>query len=207
MRRILFAAIALSCALPLTGHAQTARAPVYQQPLSTQAVEDVQARLQQLGYYGGPVDGVWGGSTRDAIERFQNTRHLAASGELNQATVTAMGLDPDRLMARGYAARPAPPAATTAPATVDRATTRAVQAQLRRAGLYHGPVDGVWGRNTRLALEDFQRQHGEAVTGEPSHDTLVALGLRPQGAMSGSSVAPSDGAERLNHEELERGGQ
>jgi peptidoglycan hydrolase-like protein with peptidoglycan-binding domain len=82
MRRILFAAIALSCALPFTGHAQTARAPVYQQPLSTQAVEDVQARLQQLGYYGGPVDGVWGGSTRDAIERFQNARHLAASGEL-----------------------------------------------------------------------------------------------------------------------------
>lgn len=205
MRRILFAAIALCCALPLYGHAQTARAPVYQQPLSTQAVEDVQTRLQQLGYYGGRVDGVWGQSTRAAIERFQNTRHLAVSGELNQATVTAMGLDPDRLMARGYAPSPAPRVATAAPSP-DPATTRAVQAQLRRAGLYHGPVDGVWGRDTRLALQDFQRQHGEAVTGEPSRDALVALGVEPQRAMAGSSVPPN-GAERLNREELERSGQ
>jgi hypothetical protein len=92
-----------------------------------------------------------------------------------------MGLDPDHT--GSFTPGPAP--------RLDPTTTRAAQKQLRRLGLYHGPVDGIWGRNTRLALEHFQRQHGEAVTGEPSRDTLVALGLEPQVAMSGSSVPPT----------------
>jgi hypothetical protein len=92
-----------------------------------------------------------------------------------------MGLDPDHT--RGFTPGPAP--------RLDPTTTRAAQLQLRRLGLYHGPVDGIWGRNTRLALKHFQRQRGEAVTGEPTRDTLVALGLEPQVAMSGSSVPPT----------------
>lgn len=208
MKRVLLAAIALSSAVPLAAQAQTANAPVYEQPLSTTAVQDVQNRLQRLGYYNGPIDGVWGGSTRAAVERFQSARHLAGAGTLNEATVTAMGLDPDRLLARGYT--PAPRTATaapTAPARVGPVTTRAVQTQLRQRGLYRGPVDGVWGPGTRAGVADFQRQRGYPVTGAPSRDTLIALGLRPEDFMAGSSVPPGDGAERLNHEELERVGR
>jgi peptidoglycan hydrolase-like protein with peptidoglycan-binding domain len=102
-----------------------------------------------------------------------------------------MGLDPDHLPARGSTPSPTPRLATAAPSPVDPTTTRAAQMQLCRLRLYHGPVDGIWGRNTRLALEHFQRQHGEAVTGEPSRRTLMALGLKPQLAMSGSSVPPT----------------
>jgi len=206
MKRVLLAAIALSCALPLAGQAQPAKAPVYQQPLSASAVEDVQGRLQQLGYYNGPIDGVWGDNTREAVEHFQNARHLAVSGALNQATVTAMGLDPDRLMARGYTPQPqpAPRVATATPARVGPVTTHAVQQQLGRLGFYRGPVDGVWGRNTHLAMADFQHRHGLAATGEPSRDSLVALGLKPEQFMSGSSVPPNDDADHLNQTELER---
>jgi hypothetical protein len=103
-----------------------------------------------------------------------------------------MGLDPDH--AGGFTPGPAPRVATAAPSTVDPTTIRAAQMRLRRLGLYHGPVDGIWGRNTRLALKDFQREHGEAVTGELSRDTLVALGVEPQVAMSGSSVPPTQRA-------------
>jgi len=59
------------------------------------SVRAIQARLRSLGFYNGAVDGVWGGSTQAAIERFQQGRGLQVNGQLNPATVSAMGLAPD----------------------------------------------------------------------------------------------------------------
>jgi peptidoglycan hydrolase-like protein with peptidoglycan-binding domain len=117
MKRLMVLAIALCAgAMPMAALAQSGERPTYEKPLSAQAVRDVQARLKALGYYGGAVDGAWGPGTRAALERFQRDRRLAVTGQLDQATVTAMGLDPDRLQARGYEPRPAAPQerATTA---------------------------------------------------------------------------------------------
>ncbi|HEX7969464.1 MAG TPA: peptidoglycan-binding domain-containing protein [Stellaceae bacterium] len=188
-------------AMPLASQAQSANGPAYEKPLSAQAVHDVQARLKALGYYRGPADGAWGPSTRAAVERLQRDRHIAVTGQLNQATVTAMGLDPNRLMARGYEPRPAAPNERAA-VTVGPQTTQAVQARLRRAGYYRGPVDGVWGPNTRVALERFQRDRRLPVTGAPSRETLIALGLDPDRFMAGSSTR--NDADRLNRRELDR---
>ena len=52
----------------------------------------VQARLQALGFYNGAIDGVWGPGTQSAIERFQQGRGLQPNGQLNPATVSALGL-------------------------------------------------------------------------------------------------------------------
>ncbi len=38
-------------------------------------------------------------------------------------------------------------------------------------GFDPGPIDGMRGRRTRLALLQFQEQAGLAVTGELDHDT------------------------------------
>jgi len=200
MKRLMVLAVALCAgAAPMAALAQAER-PTYEKPLSAQAVGDIQMRLHALGYYGGPADGVWGPGTRSAVERFQRDRRLAVTGQLNQATVTAMGLDPDRLQARGYAARPAAPREA---AEVGPRTTEAVQTRLRRAGYYRGAVDGVWGSNTRIALEHFQRDRRLPVTGRPSRETLAALGLDPDRRMSGSSL-PRNEADRLNRRERER---
>jgi peptidoglycan hydrolase-like protein with peptidoglycan-binding domain len=59
------------------------------------SVQAIQARLRSLGFYNGAVDGVWGGSTQAAIERFQQGRGLQPNGQLNPATITALGLAPD----------------------------------------------------------------------------------------------------------------
>ena len=77
----------------------TAAAPVPQpaDQLRPASVRAIQARLRALGFYGGAVDGVWGGSTQAAIERFQQGRGLQPNGQLNPATVAAMGLAPDAL--------------------------------------------------------------------------------------------------------------
>ncbi len=212
MKRIVLISLALA-AVPLSActrsaaspayHPAAAAPPRYEQPVSTGAVYDVQRRLSELGYYRGPIDGVWGGETRSAVERFQANRRLAVSGDLNEATVTAMGLDPRRVLARNYAPPPAPgyerPAANVGPVT-----TRAVQEQLRRVGFYHGPVDGVWGQDTRLAMEEFQHQRGLRVTGTPTRQAMNALGLRSEAFMSGSSVPPPSVADELNREEYSR---
>ncbi len=52
------------------------------------------------GSHGGGVDGVWGASTQVAIERFQQGRGLQPNGQLNPATISAMGLGPDVLAYR-----------------------------------------------------------------------------------------------------------
>lgn len=184
-------------------HPTAAAPPRYEQPASNGATYDVQRRLSELGYYRGPVDGVWGGETRTAVERFQANRRLAVTGDLNEATVNAMGLDSRRVLGRNYVPPPAPgyerPTANVGPVT-----TRAAQEQLRRIGFYHGPIDGVWGQDTRLAMEEFQHQRGLRVTGTPTRQAMNALGLRSESFMSGSSVPPPSAADELNREEYSR---
>jgi peptidoglycan hydrolase-like protein with peptidoglycan-binding domain len=68
--------------------------------LRSTSVQAIQARLRSLGFYNGAVDGVWGGGTQAAIERFQQGRGLQPNGQLNPATVAAMGLAPDALAYR-----------------------------------------------------------------------------------------------------------
>jgi peptidoglycan hydrolase-like protein with peptidoglycan-binding domain len=197
-RLILAAAAGLACAAPIA--VASAEQPTYEQPLSAGAVHDVQARLHALGYYNGPADGVWGGGTRTALERFQRDRRIAATGQLNQATVTALGMQADRLVNRGYEPRPAPLSEPVV-ANVGPQTTRAVQTRLREMNLYHGPVDGAWGRGTASATAEFQRERRLAVTGTPDRQTLAAMGFNPDSFLAGSSVPPAD---HLNREELQR---
>jgi peptidoglycan hydrolase-like protein with peptidoglycan-binding domain len=61
-------------------------------------VRAVQSRLRALNFYRGEEDGIWGGSTQAALERFQQGQGLQASGQLNPATITALGLDPNLLV-------------------------------------------------------------------------------------------------------------
>ncbi len=50
-------------------------------------VAGAQARLNQLNFPTGPVDGVLGPKTGDALRRFQQTWGLAATGALDEATI------------------------------------------------------------------------------------------------------------------------
>ncbi len=60
----------------------------------------MQSRLLALNFYSGAVDGIWGASTQSAIERFQQGRGLQPNGQLNPATVTALGLSADAISFR-----------------------------------------------------------------------------------------------------------
>jgi peptidoglycan hydrolase-like protein with peptidoglycan-binding domain len=71
--------------------------PLQERRLSAAEIRNLQARLGQLGYYRGPVDGVWGPGMQSALQRFQQSSGIQVSGRLNRQSVTAMGLNPDDL--------------------------------------------------------------------------------------------------------------
>lgn len=52
----------------------------------------VQARLQQYGYYSGPLDGIFGQATYDAVTWFQRRNALTPDGVVGAATAAALGI-------------------------------------------------------------------------------------------------------------------
>jgi peptidoglycan hydrolase-like protein with peptidoglycan-binding domain len=72
--------------------------PIVASSLSSASIQAIQARLRDLNYYRGPVDGLWGANTQEAIERFQEGRGIQPNGQLNPMTVAALGLDPKILV-------------------------------------------------------------------------------------------------------------
>lgn len=155
----------------------------YTQPLSPTALTQVQERLRQTGAYSGRADGVWGPDSQSALERFQQSRGLQVTGQLNQATAATLGLNPAELLAArpgaagGTGIDPAPAAAASN--TLSRSAVRNVQARLKSLGFYRGQVDGAWGAGTQSAIERFQQGRGLQSTGQINPVTAQALGLDP----------------------------
>jgi len=55
-------------------------------------------------------------------------------------------------------------------------TIRKVQEALKKAGYYHGSIDGVWSLESKLATRDYQKANGLAVT-RLSIETMKSLGI------------------------------
>jgi hypothetical protein len=61
-------------------------------PMQDPTVTAVQKQLTQLGYYNGPVDGIYGPTTRDAVAKFQIDKQLDVNGSLSAQTLQSLGL-------------------------------------------------------------------------------------------------------------------
>lgn len=55
-----------------------------------QAVRDVQAVLQSLGFYNGAIDGIYGDRTARAVTAFQRSRRLVGDGQVGALTWQAL---------------------------------------------------------------------------------------------------------------------
>ncbi|MGH9675514.1 MAG: ankyrin repeat domain-containing protein, partial [Candidatus Acidiferrum sp.] len=62
-------------------------------PTTKENVQQVQRRLQVLGYDSGSADGVMGSRTITALKAFQSQHSLPATGALNQETLEALGVE------------------------------------------------------------------------------------------------------------------
>ena len=71
-------------------------------------------------------------------------------------------------------------------------SVRDVQQELKQAGLYNGTIDGVWGPESRNAMQQYQKQHGLYASGQLDHDTLQAMRGDNGAIQSGSSGNDSD---------------
>lgn len=63
-------------------------------PAPDPTVTAVQTQLGEQGYYSGPVDGLFGPTTRDAVARYQTAQSLTVTGSLTPDTLRALGLPP-----------------------------------------------------------------------------------------------------------------
>jgi peptidoglycan hydrolase-like protein with peptidoglycan-binding domain len=171
----------------------------YAQSLAPDALMRVQDRLRQLGVYGGRVDGVWGPDSQAALERFQQSRGLQVTGQLNEATAATLGLRPAELLEasrggpaapdRGAGAEAGPAAALAGLGELSPGAVRAVQARLRALGFYRGGVDGIWGPATQAAVQRFQEGRALQPTGQLNPATVQALGLDPGRPAAGAAPA------------------
>jgi hypothetical protein len=64
-------------------------------PVADTTVQAVQTELTQLGYYNGPVDGIFGPTTRDAVAKYQMDKQLEVTGSLSPDTLQSLGVPPD----------------------------------------------------------------------------------------------------------------
>lgn len=62
------------------------------QAQSPQVVRRVQRELKQKGFDAGPVDGQWGPLTERGVKRFQESNNIRASGQLDERTLSALGV-------------------------------------------------------------------------------------------------------------------
>jgi peptidoglycan hydrolase-like protein with peptidoglycan-binding domain len=55
-------------------------------------IADVQAELQEMGYYRGEVDGLLGPLTREALRGYQADQGLMATAVIDEPTLNSLGM-------------------------------------------------------------------------------------------------------------------
>jgi peptidoglycan hydrolase-like protein with peptidoglycan-binding domain len=63
-----------------------------QQGMSQEMVKQAQQALKDKGHDAGPVDGMWGPQTQQAVREFQQKEGIQATGRLDQKTLSALGM-------------------------------------------------------------------------------------------------------------------
>ena len=56
-------------------------------------VREAQQALQRAGFDPGPIDGMMGPKTAEALREFQNSKNVQVTGKLNEETLSALNID------------------------------------------------------------------------------------------------------------------
>jgi len=121
-------------------------------------VEEIQIMLKIYGYDLGRADGILGGRTRNAIERFQKDNELEVSRFVDDATWSKLKIFKEYgLIVEGHL------------------NGELIQQLLVAAGHNVGLIDGNIGPKTTKAVKDFQKEHNLKVDGKIGYKTLTAL--------------------------------
>jgi peptidoglycan hydrolase-like protein with peptidoglycan-binding domain len=166
---------------PAAPETQSRSQPISKTDLTPVEIRKLQTALNEAGYDAGPVDGVWGGKTDEALRDFKKAKELEPNAVLDDNTILALGFS------RGEFQEP------PSPEMLSKSDVRQVQEALNKEGYSVGAVDGVWGPATASALRNYQEAKGLEPTGRLDHDTVLALGLSTSEFAAGEfKEEPSD---------------
>lgn len=135
----------------------------------SEQVADIQARLRSLGIEVEDATGSFGPATARAVRAFQQRREILADGIVGPHTWSELVEASWRLGDRGlYLKNP--------PMRGD--DVRVLQERLNALGFDAGREDGIFGRDTDIAIRSFQREYGvpeDGIFGTMTHAALVGL--------------------------------
>jgi peptidoglycan hydrolase-like protein with peptidoglycan-binding domain len=153
-------------------------------------VEAVQRELLSAGYYKGPVDGVSGRRTRQAIAAYQQAMGLAADGQPTNDLIEHIRFTREVSEASLFTGTVA-----AAPDAERRAAIRRVQTGLADLAYSPGAINGEMTPETRDAIIAFQRDHKLPETGEVSDDLVAELAKVNGAADAEAASAPATTAD------------
>jgi peptidoglycan hydrolase-like protein with peptidoglycan-binding domain len=133
-------------------------------------VAKLQVVMTSLGFYTGPIDGLYGPETTAAVKSMQQSLGVTADGMFGPETYVAL----------------------KANAKVKAKTTAVVvqiQATLKKYGYYTGPIDGVYGDATTAAVKQLQTDLGVTADGKVGPETVVAFNK----AVATGQIKPTTG--------------
>ncbi len=127
-------------------------------PRENPFIEEAQTLLADAGYDPGPIDGMTGGRTEEALRQFQTAENLRVTGTLTLETLNAL---------RGETNEDSE--------ILDFWTMQHAQQMLRELAYFSGPADGVLGPQTATSLARFQASNGLTPSGTLTVATLNLL--------------------------------
>jgi peptidoglycan hydrolase-like protein with peptidoglycan-binding domain len=135
----------------------------YDSPGGSARVRALQRRLARAGAAPGPIDGLYGPLTEQAVTHFQAAYGLQVDGIAGPLTWAALSAPTAVLHpGAGYESGGSAP-------------VLALQRRLVRAGAAPGPIDGLYGPLTEQAVRHFQAAHGLQVNGIAGPQTIARL--------------------------------
>jgi peptidoglycan hydrolase-like protein with peptidoglycan-binding domain len=114
------------------------------------AVAKLQQVMTTLGYYSGPIDGIYGDATTEGVEAMQEDLGVPVDGIYGPQTHAALG---------------------------DKAASIVTQVQtvLTEYGYYDGEIDGSYGPETQAAVKELQQDLGVTADGRVGSETVNAF--------------------------------
>jgi peptidoglycan hydrolase-like protein with peptidoglycan-binding domain len=113
-------------------------------------VTQLQQVMTSLGYYSGPVDGIYGPETTAGVETMQEDLGVTVDGIYGPETHEALGEQAASIVME-------------------------IQTALAQYGYYTGEIDGVYGPETTAAVEQLQEDLGVTVDGRFGPETAAAF--------------------------------
>lgn len=173
-----------------------------------EAVRCLQQTLNAQGYNSGPVDGWFGSVTFRAVRSYQTAKGLYVDGIVGRQTGSALGIWGTAASGGASGASGGSGGGAPAPAPTGCAIStslrlgssgsqvRCLQQALAANGASPGPIDGIFGNQTRGAVVAYQRAKGLYVDGIAGRQTGTALGIwgTAAGGGSGGSAGGSGGS-------------